>query len=307
MRSAPTGSARPPAAPSARDHLLISQGRRSDLHSPVAAVADASGATAARISSAGPGVTVTPAVPVAALAAPSQITLGRARDDAQLRYLRVKRWLDVVVASILLILVGPLLLVIAIAITLDTRGPVLFRQERVRGRQRSEGEEWALEPFRLYKFRTMVADADPSLHRRYIEAYIARDERVLAELRPGRACGDSYRPLRDPRVTRVGAVLRKLSLDELPQLWNVARGDMSLVGPRPPLPYEVAMYGARDLQRLTTPQGITGLAQVRGRCAIGFDDLIRHDLEYVSTQSLWLDLKVLAMTVPIVLSRRGAD
>jgi lipopolysaccharide/colanic/teichoic acid biosynthesis glycosyltransferase len=102
-------------------------------------------------------------------------------------------------------------------------------------------------------------------------------------------------------------VLRKLSLDELPQLWNVLRGDMSLVGPRPPLPYEVALYGERELQRLTTPQGITGLAQVRGRCSIGFDDLVHYDLEYVSSQSMWLDLRVLALTLPVVLSRRGAD
>ena len=109
------------------------------------------------------------------------------------------------------------------------------------------------------------------------------------------------------RVTRVGAWLRKLSLDELPQLWNVLRGDMSLVGPRPPLPYEVAMYGERDLQRLTAPQGITGMAQVRGRCSIVFDDLIRHDLEYVASRSIWLDLKVLALTLPVVLSRKGAD
>jgi lipopolysaccharide/colanic/teichoic acid biosynthesis glycosyltransferase len=87
----------------------------------------------------------------------------------------------------------------------------------------------------------------------------------------------------------------------------VLRGDMSLVGPRPPLPYEVAMYGERDLQRLTAPQGITGLAQVRGRCSIGFDDLIGHDLEYVGTHSIWLDLKVLALTLPVVLSRKGAD
>jgi lipopolysaccharide/colanic/teichoic acid biosynthesis glycosyltransferase len=219
----------------------------------------------------------------------------------------MKRVADIVGASVLLVLVSPLLVAIAIAIKLDSTGPALFRQWRLRGRQIDGGSEWALEPFRLYKFRTMVADADPSLHRRYIAAYIARDEAALAQLRPGRVNGDSYRPLRDPRVTRVGAVLRKLSLDELPQLWNVLRGDMSLVGPRPPLPYEVTMYGDPDLQRLTTPQGITGLAQVRGRCAIGFDDLIRYDLEYVASQSIWLDLKVLALTLPVVLSRKGAD
>ena len=223
------------------------------------------------------------------------------------RYFAAKRCVDIIGASVLLALASPLLAAIALAIKLDSRGPALFRQERLRGRRIDGGSEWALEPFRLYKFRTMVANADPSLHRRYIEAYIARDEAALAELRPGRGNGESYRPLRDPRVTRVGAVLRKLSLDELPQLWNVVRGDMSLVGPRPPLPYEVRMYGERDLRRLTTPQGITGLAQVRGRCSIGFEDLIRHDLEYIGSQSIWFDLRVLALTVPVVLSRRGAD
>jgi lipopolysaccharide/colanic/teichoic acid biosynthesis glycosyltransferase len=210
-------------------------------------------------------------------------------------------------ACFFLLLASPLLVVIAVAIKLDSKGPVLFRQQRIRGRQVDGRPEWVLEPFRLYKFRTMVADADPSLHQRYIEAYIARDNGTLAQLRPGRGNGDSFRPLRDPRVTRVGAWLRKLSLDELPQLWNVLRGDMSLVGPRPPLPYEVAMYGDHDLRRLTAPPGITGLAQVRGRCSIGFDDLIRHDLEYVGSQSIWLDLKVLALTLPVVLSRKGAD
>jgi lipopolysaccharide/colanic/teichoic acid biosynthesis glycosyltransferase len=215
--------------------------------------------------------------------------------------------MDIVGACVLLVLVSPLLAIVPIAIRLDSKGPALFGQQRIRGRQIDGGPDWALETFRLYKFRTMVADADPSIHQRYIEAYIARNEAELAALRPGRGNGESYRPLRDPRVTRVGAVLRKLSLDELPQLWNVLRGDMSLVGPRPPLPYEVALYGERELQRLTTPQGITGLAQVRGRCSIGFDDLVHYDLEYVSSQSMWLDLRVLALTLPVVLSRRGAD
>ncbi|MGH9215113.1 MAG: sugar transferase [Acidimicrobiales bacterium] len=233
--------------------------------------------------------------------------MSRPQSATRRRYLAVKRGVDIVGACLLLMLASPLLAAIPIAIKLDSRGPALFRQQRIRGRQIDGGPEWALEPFRLYKFRTMVAGADPSLHQQYIEAYIARDDGALAQLRPGRGNGDSYRPLRDPRVTRVGAWLRKLSLDELPQLWNVLRGDMSLVGPRPPLPYEVAMYGERDLQRLTAPQGITGMAQVRGRCSIGFDDLIRHDLEYVASQSIWLDIKVLALTLPVVLSRKGAD
>jgi lipopolysaccharide/colanic/teichoic acid biosynthesis glycosyltransferase len=222
------------------------------------------------------------------------------------RYFVAKRLIDVVAASLLFLLVLPLVPLIVIAIKLDNPGPVVFRQCRVRGR-RVDDRSWVLEPFTLYKFRTMEVDADPALHREYITAYIEGDQARLAALRPGRRHGDSYRPLVDPRVTRVGAVLRRLSLDELPQLWNVIRGDMSLVGPRPPLPYEVAKYRDGDLQRLTTAQGITGLAQVEGRCALGFDDLIRLDLTYVADQSIWFDLKVLLRTVPVVLSRKGAD
>jgi lipopolysaccharide/colanic/teichoic acid biosynthesis glycosyltransferase len=296
MSSIPPESARARYAPSAPHDRLTQRvgelGRHREL-----GLASLSAST----------VTTAPATPAVGIIDASRGRLSRPQGAAPRNYFVAKRCVDVVGACVVLVLTIPLLVIIAIAIKLDTSGPALFRQERIRGRRIRGGSDWALEPFRLYKFRTMVADADPSLHRRYIEAYIARNEPALAELRPGRQTGDSYRPLRDPRVTRVGAVLRKLSLDELPQLWNVVRGDMSLVGPRPPLPYEVAMYGERDLQRLTTPQGITGLAQVRGRCSIGFDDLIRHDLEYVRSQSIWLDLKVLAVTLPVVLSRRGAD
>jgi lipopolysaccharide/colanic/teichoic acid biosynthesis glycosyltransferase len=222
------------------------------------------------------------------------------------RYFVAKRIVDVVATSLLALLVMPLIPLIVIAIKLDSPGPVIFRQRRIRGRRVDDGS-WVPEPFTLYKFRTMDVDADSALHREYITAYIEGDNARLAALRPGRRDGDSYRPLDDPRVTRVGAVLRRLSLDELPQMWNVVRGDMSLVGPRPSLPYEVAKYRDGDLRRLTTPQGITGLAQVEGRCALGFEDLMRLDLAYLAGRSVWLDLKVMLRTVPVVLSRKGAD
>jgi lipopolysaccharide/colanic/teichoic acid biosynthesis glycosyltransferase len=297
MSAVAPGSARARDAPSAPDQRLAQhEGQQLGHH------------LAPGGSSLGASTVITRATaPADGIVDASRGRVSRPEGAARRRYFAAKRCVDIVAACMLLVLASPVLAIIAIAIKLDSTGTALFRQERIRGRQIDGGSEWVLEPFRLYKFRTMVADADPSLHRRYIEAYIARNEATLAELRPGRGSGDSYRPLRDPRVTRVGAVLRKLSLDELPQLWNVVRGDMSLVGPRPPLPYEVAMYGPRDLQRLTTPQGITGLAQVRGRCSIGFDDLIRHDLEYVRSQSIWLDLWVLTLTLPVVLSRKGAD
>ena len=225
------------------------------------------------------------------------------------RYYIAKRIVDLVLASILIILVVPLLLVIAIVIALDSRGPIIFSQQRLRGRRTGLSGEWVwtIEPFTLYKFRTMQIDADSSLHRNYMAAYLVGDEAQLAELRPGRKDGDSYRPINDPRVTRVGGFLRKFSLDELPQLWNVLSGEMSLVGPRPPLPYEVEMYQERHLRRLVSTPGVTGWAQVRGRCTLAFEDTVRLDLEYIERQSIWFDLKVLLLTVPIVLSRKGAD
>jgi lipopolysaccharide/colanic/teichoic acid biosynthesis glycosyltransferase len=296
MSSVSAESARPSHAPSTGDHRANQGQREPGDQRELAAALDGTST-----------VPTAPAVRVAGIVGSSPASVSRPQSPPRRRYFAAKRCVDIVGACFLLLVASPLLVAIPIAIKLDSRGPVLFRQQRVRGRQIGGGPEWALEPFRLYKFRTMVADADPSLHQQYIAAYIARDHGTLAQLRPGRGNGDSYRPLRDPRVTRVGAWLRKLSLDELPQLWNVMRGDMSLVGPRPSLPYEVAMYGEPAMQRLTTPQGVTGLAQVRGRCAIGFDDLIRHDLEYVASQSIWLDLKVLVLTLPVVLSRRGAD
>jgi lipopolysaccharide/colanic/teichoic acid biosynthesis glycosyltransferase len=220
----------------------------------------------------------------------------------------VKRVLDVALSGALLLLMGPVFLLVALAIALDDAGPAIFAQQRVRGRRvRKDGAWiWVLQPFTMYKFRTMRVDADPSLHRTYMEAYVAGDEERLSVLRPGRRDGDSYRPADDPRVTRVGAILRRLSLDELPQLWNVLRGDMSLVGPRPPLPYEVEMYQELHLRRLASRPGITGWAQVRGRTTIGMEQTVRLDLEYIARQSIWLDLKILLLTVPVVLTQRGA-
>jgi lipopolysaccharide/colanic/teichoic acid biosynthesis glycosyltransferase len=220
-----------------------------------------------------------------------------------------KRCLDVLVASVILVLVAPVLLIVAALIKVDSPGPAIFAQQRLGGRRirSGSGQPWVLQPFTMYKFRTMHWDADHALHRQYMEAYLSGDEGRLSGLRPGRKEGDSYRPIHDTRITRVGAVLRKLSLDELPQLWNVLKGDMSLVGPRPPLAYEVRLYEQHQLQRLAARPGITGWAQVRGRCAIGFEEMVRLDLEYVERRSLVFDLWVLLLTLPAVLSGKGAD
>ena len=224
-------------------------------------------------------------------------------------YRVAKRTLDLVFASLVMLLLSPLFLLVCLAIRLDSPGRAIFSQERVRGRRVKDadgGSSWATEPFVLFKFRTMESNADTALHRNYMAAYLSGDEGALTALRPDRKEGEHFRPKHDPRVTRVGAALRKMSLDELPQMWNVLKGQMSLVGPRPPLTYEVEMYQERHLPRLAVKPGITGLAQVHGRAGIGFEDTVAWDLEYLHTRSMWLDIKVLALTIPAVLSGRGA-
>jgi lipopolysaccharide/colanic/teichoic acid biosynthesis glycosyltransferase len=245
----------------------------------------------------------------------SEIELSQPFAPADLLYLGrsgyfiTKRVLDIVIAAVLLLVLLPMFLIIAIAIRLDGPGPVFFAQPRLRGRRIADGEsrDWIVGTFTMFKFRTMEPGADPSIHRDYMTAYLRGDLDQLAALRPGRRTDESFRPSADPRVTRVGAVLRKLSLDELPQLWNVVRGDMSLVGPRPPIAYEVEHYEGSAWRRFASPPGMTGWAQIRGRCAIGFEEMLRLDLEYLKRRSAMFDLKILLLTIPVVLMRKGAD
>ena len=193
-----------------------------------------------------------------------------------------KRVFDVVVAGVALILAWPLMLLIALAIRLDSPGPVLFRQTRVgRGGR----------PFTLYKFRSMVAEAE-----------MARAS--LAEL--NQADGPLFKIKDDPRCTRVGRILRRFSLDELPQFYNVLRGEMSLVGPRPALPEEVAQYQDWHKKRLEVTPGLTGLWQVRGRSELTFDEMMLLDIYYAENWSLGLDLRILLETIPKVLTGQGA-
>lgn len=214
-----------------------------------------------------------------------------------------RRCLDVVLATTLLLLLSPLLLLIALLIKLDSRGPVIFVQERVGARRRSEGGRtvWEIQNFQVYKFRTMVRDADQTKHQAYIEAF------VNGRLETSDGPGPKFKLTGDPRVTGVGRILRKTSLDELPQLVNVLRGEMSLVGPRPVPTYEVAGYQAWHRERLAALPGITGLWQVKGRGQVSFEEMIRLDIAYVRHQSLWLDLKILVLTIPAVLAGRGAE
>jgi exopolysaccharide biosynthesis polyprenyl glycosylphosphotransferase len=194
----------------------------------------------------------------------------------------LKRAVDLVGAAVLLVACAPLMAAVAAAIRLTSGPGVLFRQQRVgRGGR----------PFTIYKFRTMVPDAE---------------ERLVEVIDLNQADGVLFKVAEDPRVTPLGARLRRWCLDELPQLFNVLRGDMSLVGPRPPLPSEAARYDEWVAGRLRVKPGITGLWQVNGRHELGFDDYVRYDLYYVENWSLSLDLWILAATVPAVLSGRGA-
>lgn len=208
-------------------------------------------------------------------------------------YYWTKRTLDIVLALLLLILVSPLMLFIAVLIVLDSPGGALFVQERM-GYDRRRG---TLRTFRLYKYRTMIDHCDESVHRDYVRAW-ARGE--LSE------DAERYKLARDARVTRLGHLLRKTSLDELPQLWNVVRGEMSLVGPRPVPLYEVAEYEPWHYRRLLATPGLTGLWQVKARAQCALDEMARLDIDYIERQSLWLDLTIMALTIPAILSGRGA-
>ncbi len=194
----------------------------------------------------------------------------------------IKRVFDLVVASIIVLIGMPVWLLVALAIKLDSPGPVLYKQERIgRGGR----------PFGMYKFRSMYRDAD------------AR----LAELEAANeADGPLFKIKDDPRVTRVGKVLRRYSIDEFPQLINVLKGEMSLVGPRPPLPREVEAYGEREWQRMQVLPGMTGLWQVSGRSHLTFDEMIRLDLFYIENWSVAFDIALLARTLPAVLAAHGA-
>jgi lipopolysaccharide/colanic/teichoic acid biosynthesis glycosyltransferase len=208
-------------------------------------------------------------------------------------YDNIKRGLDIVGSSTLLAVLAPLLLLIAVAVKLKSSGPVFFKQERV-------GQK--MKPFRMLKFRTMHANVDHKLHHAYVTQFINSGAAAQAGATPG-----VFKLTNDPRVTPIGGFLRKTSLDELPQLLNVLRGDMSLVGPRPPLPYEVEQYKPWHCRRvLDAKPGITGLWQVTGRSRTTFDEMVRLDLRYARSCSIWTDIKILLATPAAVFSGKGA-
>ena len=195
----------------------------------------------------------------------------------------VKRFVDIIFSAIALILLSPLFLLVAVLIKLEDNGPVFFTQKRV--------GKWGRE-FEFFKFRSMCVDAEQRLG-----AVLQKNEH---------ASGVTFKVKGDPRVTRVGRWLRKFSIDEFPQFYNVLIGDMSLVGPRPPLQREVAMYTPADRRRLEATPGLTCFWQIGGRAEIDFPEQVQLDVQYIESQNFWLDLKILVKTVPAVLLGRGA-
>jgi lipopolysaccharide/colanic/teichoic acid biosynthesis glycosyltransferase len=207
----------------------------------------------------------------------------------------IKRMMDIAGSALALILCAPAFLIIAFVIKASSKGPVFFRQQRVG----QHGKR-----FTFLKFRSMYIDNDPSVHKEYVTKLIAGQ----AERNPSNGNGEgAYKLTNDERVTRVGALLRRTSLDELPQFVNVLKGDMSLVGPRPALPYEVAAYQTWHRRRVVEVKpGITGLWQVNGRSRVKFDEMVRLDLRYAKSWSPWLDIKILMHTPRAVLMGEGA-
>ncbi len=194
-----------------------------------------------------------------------------------------KRAMDIIVSVVALVVLSPLFLILALIIRLEDGGPALFWQTRIglRGRE-----------FRFPKFRSMVTDAEQ------------RKLKLFVENQHG--SGITFKMKRDPRITWIGGIIRKLSIDELPQLWCVLRGEMSLVGPRPPVPYEVARYALSDRRRLDVKPGLTCIWQVSGRSELSFEQQVRLDAQYIDSHNILLDIALLLKTIPAILSGRGA-
>jgi lipopolysaccharide/colanic/teichoic acid biosynthesis glycosyltransferase len=207
------------------------------------------------------------------------------------RYLPIKRVLDVVVSLLLMVLFAPFILLIGLGIRITSPCPVFYRQMRI-------GKNGKL--FRMLKFRTMWVDTTPDLHREYVQTLIKENTQ------PRDLGRRSLKLAGDPRVTGIGKYLRKFGLDELPQLFNVLKGDMSIVGPRPALDYEDEVYDEWHRQRVAVLPGITGLWQVTARNTVAFDDMVQMDIFYIEHMDLWLDLKIMLLTPVEMILGRGA-
>ena len=204
-------------------------------------------------------------------------------------YLRAKRALDILFTLLIFIPLCIVIAIVAVCIRLDSKGSIFYRQKRIG----QNGVE-----FEMLKFRSMYENCDDTLHRLAIQKYM--EGQKLAE-----NATTSYKQVDDPRITRVGRFIRKMSIDELPQFFNVLQGDMALVGPRPPVPYEVEKYGSYDRLRLSGKPGLTGPWQVYGRSQVTFQSMVKMDIDYLRRQSLREDLKLIALTVPVMITGRG--
>jgi diguanylate cyclase (GGDEF)-like protein len=239
-------------------------------------------------------------------AAEQELSLMGSYHDRRLYFLS-KRCIDIITSLLFLVIGFPIILLIALLIRVDSPGPVFFHQPRVGLRKRmTHGQTvWELTTFPMHKFRTMYHERGRGMHWEFMKALIQENEEEATHLRNN--SGHTVKKLtEDPRITRVGKVLRKTALDELPQLWNVLKGEMSLVGPRPPITYEVAEYEPHHWKRLQTIPGCTGLWQISGWCTLGFEKQVELDTWYVEHQCLWLDTKVLLQTPLAVILRTGA-
>jgi exopolysaccharide biosynthesis polyprenyl glycosylphosphotransferase len=217
------------------------------------------------------------------------------REDGRKLFRMTKRLMDIVGSLLALMFFSPIFLVVALAVKRTSQGPVLYRQRRVGQHGKS---------FWFLKFRSMYVNNDAAVHKEYVQQLIAGK----ANVQPSNGSGQGvYKLTKDSRITPVGGFLRKTSLDELPQFLNVLKGEMSLVGPRPPIPYEVEAYDIWHRRRLLEAKpGITGLWQVSGRSRIKFDDMVRLDLQYARNWSPWMDIKILARTPAAVVLGEGA-
>ncbi|WHX69661.1 sugar transferase [Peribacillus frigoritolerans] len=203
--------------------------------------------------------------------------------NANLGYLRMKRLIDIIGSLLGLILLIPIFLIVAILIKIeDPKGPVFFKQVRV-GKDETE--------FQMFKFRSMVTDAEERL----------KDLLTLNEV-----SGAMFKMKNDPRITKIGKFIRKTSIDELPQFWNVLKGDMSLVGPRPPLKREVEEYSSYDKQRLLVTPGCTGLWQVTARNNVGFEEMVELDIQYIQKRTIYFDMKIVLKTVVVLFGSKAA-
>ncbi len=239
-------------------------------------------------------------------AAQSQIK-SAAANMRTLAYFNAKRAIDIVAASLVLLVLGIPMLIIAMLIEIETPGSAIFAQERVTARRKrivNGKAEFDVVTFTCYKFRTMYKDASSEMHQAFMKAFIKNDAAAMAAIN-GAENAEVKKIVKDPRVTLIGKFLRKTSLDELPQFINVLKGEMTLVGPRPCIPYEVEEYQAWHKKRLQAIGGITGLWQVSARSAADFDGMCKLDIEYIESQSLMTDIKITLKTPLVMIFGRG--